>query len=149
MDRFKPLPFVLAILAVGWLIGATNLPGEWYANLAKPSFNPPNWIFAPVWSLLYLLIGLVGWRTWQHDGLGPAMLLWCLQMGLNFAWSPIFFTAHLMELALFIIMALLVAIIVFIARQWSTDRLSAGLFLPYAAWVAFASLLNAAIFVLN
>jgi translocator protein len=149
MHPIKPLMFVLAVLAVGLLLGYANVPGDWYAKLSKPSFNPPNWIFAPVWSFLYVVIGFVGWRTWHHDGIGPAMLLWCLQMGLNFAWSPLFFTAHRIDFGLFVIMGLLVTIIAFIMRQWSIDRLSAGLFLSYAAWVAFASLLNAAIFVLN
>ena len=125
------------------------MPGEWYAGLRKPSFNPPDWIFAPVWSFLFVLIGLVGWRTWERTSHGAAMKLWIAQMVLNFSWSPVFFSLHWIGAALAIIVGLLAAILAFIVRQWSVDRLSAGLFLPYALWVSFATMLNTALFLLN
>jgi tryptophan-rich sensory protein len=141
--------FVALSLGGGLLIGAFNTPGEWYAALEKPPFNPPNWLFGPVWTTLYILIGIAGWRTFRDARTNAAMGLWWAQMALNFAWSPVFFTLHNIGAALFIILALLVAILALIAVSWKSNRTSALLFVPYAAWVAFASLLNGAIFVLN
>jgi tryptophan-rich sensory protein len=105
-------------------------------------------VFAPVWSLLYVMIAVAGARTWLH-GLDRGFALWAAQLVLNFAWTPVFFGLHRPDLALAIIAALLAAILAFIVTRWHADRISAVLFLPYAAWVAFASLLNASIVMLN
>lgn len=150
MEKFWRLAaFVAATVGIGIAIGTMNLPGEWYAALNKPPFNPPNWIFAPVWSVIYVLIAVAGWRTWERERHGFAMALWAAQMALNFIWSPVFFSAHRIDLALVVILALLVTIASFIVVQWKADRAAAVLFLPYAAWVAFATLLNAGIWLLN
>ena len=141
--------FVLVVFGAGTAIGVSTLPGEWYAGLVKPSFNPPNWIFGPVWSVLYVAIAVAGWRTWQRDRTGRAMKLWFAQMIANFAWSPVFFAAHRVGLAFAVILLLLVLIVAFVAIAWRHDRLSALLFAPYAAWVGFASILNGAILFLN
>jgi tryptophan-rich sensory protein len=141
--------FIAAIVGIGFAIGYANLPGEWYAQLSKPPFNPPNWIFGPVWSVIYILIAIAGWRTWENERRSRAMWLWAVQMLLNFSWSPTFFSAHRIGAALAIIVALFVVIAGFIASQWRADRVAAALFLPYAAWVAFAALLNASILLLN
>lgn len=141
--------FVVIVVGIGFAIGSSNLPGGWYAGLNKPPFNPPNWIFAPVWSIVYVLIALAGARTWERAPRGPAMLLWAAQMVLNFAWSPVFFTWHGTGVALIIIVAMLVTIAAFIRDRWQADRTAALLFAPYLAWVAFATLLNASIFLLN
>jgi len=141
--------FVVLVLGGGLLIGYATLPGEWYALLAKPPFNPPNWVFGPVWSLLYILIAIAGWRTWRLQPESAAMKAWVAQLVLNFLWSPTFFGAKLTGLALVVIVLLLASILLFIARVWASDRLSGWLFVPYAAWVAFATLLNASIVWLN
>ena len=141
--------FIAFVFGGGFLIGYLNMPGGWYAGLAKPWFNPPNWIFAPVWAVIYLLIAVAGSRTWERHRHGMAMTLWLLQMVLNFLWPPIFFSARLPGFALTIILALFVVILASIARQWTADRISAALFVPYAAWVGFASLLNLSIVHLN
>lgn len=141
--------FVAVSLGGGLLLGAFNTPGDWYAALEKPAFNPPGWLFGPVWTTLYVLIGVAGWRTWQSARSRTAMWLWWLQMALNFAWSPVFFTLHNIGAAFAIIIALLLTILAYIAVTWKQDRTSALLFLPYAAWVAFASLLNGSILALN
>ncbi|MEW9807697.1 TspO/MBR family protein [Mesorhizobium sp. ZMM04-5] len=142
-------PFVLLVVGGGLLIGAVTAPGPWYEALAKPSFNPPNWIFGPVWTVLYVLIAIAGWRVWQRDRSGAAMKLWGLQLALNFLWSPVFFSLQQVGLALVVIVALLATILAFIAAAWSVDRAAALLFVPYALWVSFATLLNAAILTLN
>jgi len=143
------VPFLILVLGGGLLIGYATLPGEWYASLVKPPFNPPNWIFGPVWSLLYVLIAIAGWRTWLREPTGTAMKIWGAQQVLNFLWSPTFFGARLMGPALVIIVLLFACIVLFIARAWNRDRLSGWLFVPYAAWVAFATLLNASLLWLN
>lgn len=147
--RWTLTPFLLLVVGGGLLIGFFTAPGPWYEALAKPSFNPPNWLFGPVWTVLYVLIAIAGWRIWRaHRGSG-AMKLWWLQLVLNFLWSPVFFGAEQVGLALVVILALLATILAFIAIAWRIDKSAAWLFVPYAMWVAFASLLNAAILMLN
>ena len=141
--------FLVLVVGTGFTIGYLNLPGSWYAGLMKPWFNPPNWIFAPVWTVIYVMIAIAGWRTWSVDFRGTAMRLWIIQMGLNFLWPPTFFSLHWPGVALAVIVSLLAAIVAFIVRQWQSDRISSVLFLPYAAWIVFASLLNLAIVNLN
>ena len=150
MQRYLSLLlFVIVVLGGGLLIGYTTLPGAWYASLTKPPFNPPNWVFAPAWTLLYLLIAVAGWRTWLQASSGAAMKIWAVQLVLNLLWSPTFFGAKMMGLALVVIVLLLASIGLFIATAWNRDRASAWLFAPYAAWVAFATLLNASLLWLN
>lgn len=141
--------FLLVVLGVGILIGTGFPPGDWYAGLTKPAFNPPNWLFAPVWTTLYVMIAIAGWRSYLREGLGPATGLWIAQLVLNWAWTPVFFGAHLLWLGLAVIATLAAVILAFIVTTWSRDRLSAVLMLPYLAWVSFASLLNLSLAWLN
>lgn len=150
MKRFLPLAlFILLVLGGGMLVGLASPPGAWYAGLAKPPFNPPNWLFAPVWSLLYVAIAVAGWRIWRRRETGGAMTAWWLQLGLNFLWTPVFFNLQSLGLALAVILVLLVTIVAFVALAWPRDRVAALLFVPYALWVAFAALLNASLWWLN
>jgi tryptophan-rich sensory protein len=137
------------VVGIGWLIGATNLPGPWYEVLHKPPFNPPNWIFAPAWTVLYVLIAIAGWRTWRQELNGFALQLWLAQMLLNFLWSPVVFRLHQLALGLAVIVTMLVMIVTFIFVQWRENRTAAFLFIPYALWVAFAALLNYSLYHLN
>jgi len=143
------VPFLVLVIGGGLAIGFFTAPGEWYAALAKPAFNPPSWVFAPVWTVLYVLIAVAGWRVWRTDAGGSPMRIWWVQLVLNFLWSPTFFAAHLIGLGLVVILLLLASILAFINAAWRQDRLAAWMFVPYAAWVAFASALNAAILALN
>ncbi|SRR5579885_1500655 len=147
--RLSQLGFLILVIGGGLAIGYLTAPDAWYASLAKPSFNPPNWIFGPVWTALYVLIALAGWRTFECDRRGWSMRLWWTQLLLNFLWTPVFFAAHQIGLALAIILLMLAAILVFITASWRQDRVAGWLFTPYAAWVTFVSVLNGAIFVLN
>src|SRR5918995_2140166 len=147
--RFSLILFLVLVVGGGLAIGYLTAPGEWYAQLAKPAFNPPGWIFGPVWTVLYVFIAIAGWRVWQRDRGGWAMKFWWTQLVLNFLWSPIFFAAHQIGLAHVVILLLLVAILAFITTSGRQDRVAAWLFVPYAAWVAFASALNASISALN
>ena len=141
--------FVGGVVLAGMLLGYANRPDGWYSALNKPAFNPPNGLFAPVWLALYVCIGIAGARTWSDGPRSPAMAAWLAQMALNFLWSPVFFGMHRVGFALGIIVALLGAIATFIALRWPADRVAALLFVPYAAWVAFATVLNWSIYRLN
>jgi len=141
--------FLALVMGGSFLIGGVTAPGDWYAALNKPPFGPPDWIFAPVWTTLYFMIAIAGWRVWRRRRNSAPMKVWWTQLVLNFAWSPIFFLAHRIGIALAVIVLLLAAIVGFIVTVWRLDRAASLLFAPYAAWVAFASLLNATLWLLN
>jgi translocator protein len=141
--------FLALVLGGGLIVGFVTAPAAWYARLSKPPFTPPNWIFAPVWSALYIMIAIAGWRVWRKGCNNTATMLWWGQLGLNFSWSPIFFLAQRTDIALGIIVLLLITITGFITITWRQDKVASLLFVPYAAWVAFASFLNGAIWRLN
>lgn len=143
------LLFVLVVVGGGLAIGLLTAPGGWYASLAKPPFNPPSWVFGPVWTLLYVMIAIAGWRTYEREAGRWPMKLWMIQLCLNFLWTPVFFAAHRIGLALVILILLLVSILAFIVQSWRRDPIRAWLFVPYAVWVGFASLLNGWIWALN
>lgn len=141
--------FVVAVLTAGILTGVNNLPGPWYDGLQKPFFQPPPWIFGPVWTVLYVMIGIAGARTWLQATASGSMQVWFAQMVLNLLWSPAFFGMQSPGFGLAVILPLLVLILTFIAMSLTKDRISAWLFLPYALWTTFACVLNASIFLLN
>lgn len=143
------IAFLILVMGGGILIGTLTAPGAWYAELNKPVFNPPNWIFAPVWTTLYVLIAMAGWRQYEARDHGSALGLWWAQLILNFLWSPAFFVVHMPWLALVVIGALWTVIVLFIRGTWRSDRLSALAFIPYLAWVSFATILNLSIALLN
>ena len=144
---------VAGVAMVGGLFnpgrGATR---EWYEQLAKPPFNPPDVVFAPVWTALYVLIAISGYRVWFSDT-GPersrALALWFAQLALNGAWSLLFFGAKKPVLALGDILLMFAAITFYIVAALKVDRPAAWLMSPYLAWVAFATVLNMEIVRLN
>jgi translocator protein len=141
----------LAVAAAGGAVTATSV-GTWYAGLAKPAFNPPNWVFGPVWTALYLMMAFAGWRVWRRRRARDVRLAlgaWALQLALNLGWSFVFFGARLIGAALAEIALLLAAILATAVLFWRIDRVAGALFVPYAAWVAFATALNAALWRLN
>ena len=144
------LVFVVGTVAAGGIVGATNTPGEWYAALEKPAFNPPSWVFGPVWTLLYAMVGWAGARCYALFGAGSTPFrLWVVQLVLNLAWTPIFFTLHALPLAALEIAALLGVILVFMGSVRGRDAPSFWLFAPYAAWVSFATVLTWTIWLMN
>ncbi len=143
------LLFVILMLGGGLLIGTVSMPDGWFAALVKPSFQPPNWLFGPVWSILYVLIGLAGARLFLTAPSSTAMRLWWAQLVLNFLWSPAFFALHQPLVALVIIALLLAVIGALIYRAYAVNRTAALLLLPYLLWVGFATVLNGAIVALN
>ncbi len=146
---------LLVPLAVGGIAGwltVPEIPG-WYAGLNKPSFNPPNYLFGPVWTSLYALMGIAFFLVWKADadpGLKKtAMLLFAVQLVLNFFWSLIFFNAHQIGWALVEIIAMWLLILLTIFAFGKISSLAAWLLVPYICWVSFAMLLNAALWKLN
>jgi len=139
----------LAFAAAGF--GALFPPGEWYAGLNKPSWNPPSWLFGPVWTVLYVMIATAGWRIWQRFGLDakPALAFWGVQMVLNALWSWLFFGLKQPAPAFAEIIALWLAIAATIHLFWRRDRVSGLLLVPYLLWVSFASLLNFTLWQMN
>jgi tryptophan-rich sensory protein len=141
----------VVLTAAAAAFGAQFAPGEWYAALDKPSWNPPNWLFGPVWTVLYLAIAVAGWRVWRKapGKLSPALGLWIAQLLLNAAWSWAFFGLHEMGWALAEILLLLATITSFIVVARPVDRLASWLFVPYGLWVSFATVLNFTLWRLN
>ena len=150
MRSLLALVAFLALVALAASFGALFLPGEWYESLRKPPLNPPNWVFGPVWTLLYLGIAVAGWRVWRaRPEVSTALGLWAAQLLLNALWSYLFFGLERPGLALVDITVLLVLILATTVVFFRIDRPAGALLVPYAVWVAFATYLNAGLWVLN
>lgn len=141
----------IIITSIAPVLGSLFPPDEWYRAIEKPSFTPPDWVFGPVWTLLYLMMAIAAWLVWRHPGPGVAIAIfaWCVQLALNAAWSWLFFGLHRPDLAFFNIVLQWLAIAVTIALFWRVTPVAAGLMLPYLAWVSFAAVLSGAIWRLN
>jgi len=144
-------PVVIAS-ALGQMATLPNIQG-WYEGLVKPSLNPPNWLFGPVWTILYILMAYAFFRVLrlnaQTPGRAAAIIAFLVQITLNALWSFAFFAAHSPLLGLVVIAALEIAVIVTIILFARLDRLASYCLSPYAAWVAFALYLNASLWLLN
>ncbi|MEM9356982.1 MAG: TspO/MBR family protein [Pseudomonadota bacterium] len=142
------IPFLVVVFGAA-MTGAFFMPGEWYRSLSKPTWTPPDWLFAPAWTVLYIMIAVAGWLVWQSEGLGTAIIVWSANIIFNAAWSWLMFGRRQIGTALLDALAMLLTIIAFVALTRSTTPVAALLFLPYLAWVAFASALNYSIFTMN
>jgi benzodiazapine receptor len=141
----------LLVSALGGAVTATSVDA-WYQTIEKPPFNPPDWLFAPVWISLFIMMAVAGWRIWRRAGLGEeklAFTLFAMQLVLNLAWSVLFFGLQQIGLALVEICLLLITIVATAIVFWRVDRVAGMLFVPYVLWVGFATLLNASLFLLN
>jgi len=148
---FVLVALCLAVAAAGGAVTATSV-GTWYQTLAKPTFNPPDWLFGPVWTTIYLVMAFAAWRVWRMrtgEGARRSLAVWALQLALNLAWSFIFFGARMIGVALAEIVLLLAAILATTVLFWRIDRVAGALFVPYLAWVSFATVLNAVLWRLN
>lgn len=147
----KLFAWIIIYLAVGFGIGQItqgSIDG-WYQDIQKPSFNPPNWIFPLMWSLLYVTIAVAGWNLWERNGTKTLKILFALYTVLNWAWTPIFFGAHEIGLAFFCIIAINAVNFLFINRAWKSQPISAFLMIPVLLWTLFAMVLNYNIWMLN
>ena len=142
--------FLLTFLAPA--IGSyatTTFKEPWYSELIKPSFNPPSWVFAPVWTMLYVLMSLAIWRVWIKSFNIKIIKLYFVHLFFNSIWSVIFFGFHQIGLALITILIILFFIILLKKEFLKIDKLSFYLMTPYLAWSSFALILNSSIFLLN
>ena len=146
---------LVAPLLVGGLSGLATARSvtTWYPALRKPPFNPPSWVFGPVWTALYLLMGIalyLVWREgWQRPEVRAAMVLFAVQLALNGVWSLLFFGMRSPALALADVVLLWVAIVATTVAFWRVGTTAGALLLPYLAWVTFAAVLNASLWWLN
>jgi tryptophan-rich sensory protein len=141
----------LAVAGVGGAVTALSVD-DWYKALTKPPFNPPDWVFAPVWTALYLLMAVAAWRVWRHRSSPErrsALVLFAIQLALNLLWSCVFFGLMAVGAALVEIVALWAAILGTAYKFIRIDLAAGWLMVPYAVWVSFAAVLNAAIWWLN
>jgi len=156
--RFQIFPFMINVLipfifaGLGGLITVKSV-NTWYTTIQKPSFNPPNWLFGPVWSTLFLLIGISSYLIWrkreQIAHFPRTVAIYFIQLILNLGWSFLFFYSHLIGAALIEIIALLISIIVNAIVFYKIDKTAGLLFIPYFLWVSFAAFLTYNIFILN
>ena len=142
----------LAASAIGSVFTRGAIP-TWYANLEKPFFTPPNWLFAPAWTLLYILMGIAAFLVWrkglENRGVRIALIVFLIQLALNALWSVVFFGLESPLYGLIVISILWIAILVTIIKFFRISRVASVLMWPYLLWVTFAAVLNASIWLLN
>lgn len=156
--KFQFFPFLISLiitLAIGLVSSLFTRPqiAGWYGTLTKPSFNPPSWIFAPVWTAIYIMIAIAAYLVWQQRDNSKTYkitaAIYIVQLSFNFSWSIVFFGLHGILPALFVILLLWVSIILNIRWFKKYSKTAAWLLVPYLLWVSFASILNLSIYLLN
>jgi translocator protein len=156
----KPSGLRAALALVGWLLacfaaaamGGLFMPGEWYASLKKPSWNPPGWVFGPVWTMLYTIMAVSAWLVWRRGGFAAQrwpLSLFLVQLALNAVWTPLFFGWHWPGVAFAEIVLLGLAILATFLAFRPVSRVAAWRLAPYLAWVSFAAFLNFTLWRLN
>ena len=148
---FASLTIPLGLGTLAGLFTAEAIPG-WYETLNRPSFNPPNWLFGPVWSTLYLLMGISLFLIWKQSASKErnlAIIVFLLQQALNFGWSFIFFYFNMIGFALIEIILLWISIVIMLVLFYKIKPAAAYINIPYLLWVTFAALLNASYYFLN
>jgi len=138
--------FILLIASFGaGATGALFPTGAWYAQLEKPTWTPPNWMFPVVWTTLYVLMAYAGARVATQDGGQIALALWAMQIAFNTLWTPVFFGLQRMKAGLSVLVALWCSVAAMTAAMWSVDWVAGCVMLPYVAWVSIAGALNASL----
>ncbi|WP_018654535.1 TspO/MBR family protein [Actinomadura flavalba] len=145
--RWIGLAVFLGLAAVAALVGALGVDGttSTYAELDKPAWAPPSWLFGPVWTVLYVMIGISGWLVWARHGVHWSLTLWAVQLVLNALWTPIFFGEDAYRWAVVDIVALWIVIGILVAVFARLSRAAAWLLVPYWLWVTYAAALNISI----
>lgn len=155
MKKLLPLLVSIVIAEAAGIIGSVFTFSEitsWYATLVRPSFSPPNWLFGPVWTTLYCLMGISAFLIWQKRKTRVAragLVIYAVNLVANSLWSIVFFGLHRPDLALIVIFVLWSTIVIMIKRFWPINQLASLLLIPYLLWVTFATFLNFTIYRLN
>lgn len=148
---------LLAWILVSFMPAATAVfvdTGAWYESLNRPAWTPPSWVFGPVWTVLYLMMGIAAWRVWSKSGFGDlgarrALTLYLVHLFFNAAWTWLFFGLHMLTAAAVEIVILWMMIVALVVLFWKCDRLAGALLLPYLLWVTYAVTLSVGFAVMN
>lgn len=159
IKQIVQLVLSIALCQSAGLIGSIFTIGgidSWYQDLAKPFFNPPGWVFGPVWTVLYTLMGIALYFLWvrtqklrKRQESKNLVFLFLIHLVFNAIWSPIFFGMHQIGFAFIIILAMVGSLIYIMYKAWNIDRRIAYILIPYLAWISFASILNLSLWILN
>jgi len=151
-NKYLSLIIILLITFLAPMIGSyatTVFKEPWYSEIILPSFNPPSWVFGPVWSTLYLLMSLAAWKVWTNNFDKKLLKIYFIHLIFNSSWSIVFFGFHQIGLALLNLIIILIFIIILMKEYFIKDKISFTLMVPYLFWSVYALLLNSAIFLLN
>ncbi len=151
-NKYLSLAIIALITFVAPAIGsyATSVFKEpWYSEIILPSFNPPSWVFAPVWSSLYLMMSLAIWKIWINTFDGKLLKIYFIHIFFNSMWTVVFFGFHQIGIALFNLIIILIFIIILMKEYFRKDKISFYLMIPYLTWSSYALILNSSIFLLN
>jgi translocator protein len=151
-NKYLSLVIILLITFLAPMIGSyatATFKEPWYSEIILPSFNPPSWVFAPVWSTLYLLMATAIWKIWKNSFETRILKIYFIHLFFNSTWSIVFFGFHLISLALVNLIIILLFIIFLMKEYWIRDKISFYLMTPYLAWSSYALILNYSIFLLN
>ena len=151
-NKYLSLLIILIITFIAPAVGsyATSAFKEpWYSEIVLPSFNPPSWVFAPVWSTLYLMMSLAIWKIWINYFNSKLLKIYFIHLFFNSTWSVVFFGFHQIGLALFNLIIILVFIIILMREYLNKDKISFYLMMPYFSWSSYALVLNISLFLLN
>ncbi|MFC2033855.1 TspO/MBR family protein [Chloroflexota bacterium] len=154
-NGIKLVSSIIICLCAGFIGSVFTTPAipTWYAQLEKPIFNPPNWLFAPVWTILYILMGISAFLVWcqlnHNRQIKVALIIFLIQLSLNTLWSVVFFGLESPLYGIIVIIALWIAVLLTILRFLKISALAGWLLIPYIGWITFAAILNIFIFILN
>ena len=151
-NKYLSLLIILLITFIAPMIGSyatTTFKEPWYSQIILPSFNPPSWVFAPVWSTLYFLMSLAIWKVWIKSFETKLLKIYFIHLSFNSTWSVVFFGFHLIGAALANLVIILIFILILMREYYSKDKVSFYLMIPYLAWSSYALILNSSILLLN
>ena len=151
-NKYLSLAIITLITFVAPAIGSfatSSFKEPWYSEIILPSFNPPSWVFAPVWSSLYLMMSLAIWKIWINNFDGKLLKIYFVHIFFNSTWTVVFFGFHQIGLALLNLIIILIFIIILMKEYFRKDKISFYLMIPYFSWSSYALVLNSAIFILN
>ena len=151
-NKYLSLVIILLVTFIAPMIGSyatATFKEPWYSEIILPSFNPPSWVFAPVWTTLYLLMSIAIWKIWKKSFNTRILKIYFVHLFFNSTWSIVFFGFHLIGLALVNLIIILLFIIFLMKKYFIRDKISFYLMIPYLAWSSYALILNSSIFLLN
>ena len=151
-NKYLSLVIILLVTFIAPMIGSyatATFKEPWYSEIVLPTFNPPSWVFAPVWTTLYLLMSIAIWKIWKNSFNTRILKIYFIHLFFNSTWSIVFFGFHLIGLALLNLIIILIFIIFLMKEYLMVDKISFYLMIPYLAWSSYALILNNSIFLLN